>query len=378
MLATSLRFPDQPGWRGAKNYSPAVAEALTRAYQHLKRGPALLRAYADAHDTISPWLGASMSRRQRMHATYVLGAAYMAVGEAQLAIGAYTAGLELATLVLRDHRASAELAYLRASALAWQLRYRAAAADLRDCLALVRALPGIPTRPTLAFELTVLGSLAGDEFMFGDWTGATERLQQAEVLPIIARYAPIARATVDWIWALLYRWRGAAQEALHHALVACEGFASADAPMSAGRLQTIVADLALDLARFFPLGSARDGYLAFAQPYYLRAAALARTMADPVGADLAALAQARATIIGRLGPAQGLILPAIRDSDRYHDRSLAAAAYTTLGADFEMRGDYDGARICFDEVCGMAEGTDVATMAVWAKRALLRYDREGR
>lgn len=378
MLATSLRFPDRPAWRDARNYSPAVAEALTRAYQYLRRGPALVRAYADAHDTIAPWLGTPMSRRQRMHVYYVVGAAYMAVGEAQLATDAYTAGLELAALVLRDRRASAELAYLRACALGWQLHYRAAAADLRDCLALVRALPSPPTRPALAFELTVLGTLAGDEFMFADWASATEHLQQAAVLPMASRYAPVARATVDWIWALLHRWRGAPQEALQHALIACEGYSAAGSPVSSGRSQTVAADISLDLARFFPPGSTRDGYLAFARPYYLRAAILARAEADPVGEDLAALALARATIIAHHGPAHGLILPALRDADRFHDRSLTAAAYTTLGEDFEARGDYEGARICFGEVCHMAEGSDVAAMAVWAKRALVRYDRQGR
>jgi tetratricopeptide (TPR) repeat protein len=377
MLASSLRFPDRPAWRKAKNYSPAVADALTQAYEHLKWGPTHSRAYCDAYDTIVPWLTARMSKRQQMHAYYVSGKAQSALGETGLAVTDLTHGLELAALYLRDHRAMAQLAHLRAIAYSWQLQYRAAVTDLHDCLAIVRSLRRYATAPTRAFELTVLRNLAGFEFMCSNFDEAREHLQQAQAIPHSSAQDILDRSATHWITALIERWRGSAMDALQQAQIACEGYREANDSRSLGRIQIIIADIALDLALFFPPGDIRDSYITLALPYGQRAAMLAHSSDDLVGADLAQLVQARAAIISRRESSSAQIVQVIRDAERYHDASLEASAYTALGYDFDGQGDIEAARLCFREVAHMVEDTDISALGVWAKRALARYDRDG-
>ncbi len=378
MLASSLRFPDRPIWRRARHYSPDFAAVLTRAYQHLRQAPGQIEAYAHAYDLILPWLGYRISKRQLMHACYVLALAYMALGEAVLAHEVLTRGLELALFNVRDELAAAQLAALRAGAASWQLHYDDAAQDLRDTLAMVRDGPEAQAPTAIAFQVTTLADLAGFEFVLTDYDRAVQHATEAEQLLRAAGNPVAGRAIVEWDWALLHRWRGDAPEALRHGLAASEMYAELSDLRSRGRIQLVVADIALDLAEFYRPGDARDTYLAMAGGYIERGHALAQSENDPVGVHLSHLAQARrARVAGSDESPTAAVTAAIRDALRWNDTSLLSVAYTTLGNHFEARGDHEGARFCFREVVDCVAGSDVRAMAVWALRALARFDRDG-
>lgn len=377
MLASSLRFPDRRVWHRARHYSPEFAAILARAYQELKSAPGHIEAYARAHDLILPWLGLRVSKRQLMHACYVLGMAYMALGEAGLAHEALTRGLELAEHNVRDELAAAQLASLRAAASSWLLRYHDAAMDLRHALAVVSDERETPAPSTAAFQLATLADLAGFEFMLTDYEHAIEHTSHAERLLGSAGNPATEHAIVEWDWALLHRWRGEPHEALRHALAASEIYAGDNDLRSWGRIQTVLADIALDLAEFYQGGDARDAYIAMADPYIERALALGRLEADPVGAHLAKLAHARLLrVAGYDESITATVTAAIRDALHWRDASLISVAYTTFGNDLAARGDREGARFCFGEVLEAVAGTDLPAMAVWAFRALARFDRE--
>jgi tetratricopeptide (TPR) repeat protein len=378
MLDSSLLFPDLPAWQNADSYSPRMAQVLRQAYQHLRSSPERLDAFARVHHLLFTHLDDRMSARQRMHAYFLLGSACLAVDESRLALEYLGEALEIATLGLQDAIASAQLAYLHASAHIMLLDYRGAAEDLGDTLDILRAL-GEDVSPNIrVFELTVFGRMAIAQFVLADYDAASRYLTDAEPLLVFREQNIAGAGTVEWMWALIRRWQGLAPEALQHALIATSCYKSADAPNSYGRIQAVSAEIMLDQAEYFGAGDAQYAYLEMAAPYIHRALALARDSCDPMGECLALLARTRLSRLqGHNEDRTQTLERIISIGKRASDASLVTQALTVLGHEAASLGHISSALGCYHKAVKTATDHNIPAMGRWAERAMLLY-RESR
>jgi tetratricopeptide (TPR) repeat protein len=378
MLDSSLLFPDLPAWQNADSYSPSMAEVLRQAYRHLRSTPKCLDAFARVHHLLSAHLDDLMSARQRMHAYFLLGTACLAVEEWCLALEYLDEALEIATLGLQDAIASAQLAYLHATAHLALMDYRGAADDLGDTLNILRALGEDVESHIRVFELTVLGRMAMAQFVLADYDAASRFLSEAEPLLIFREQNIAGAGTVEWIWALIRRWQGQAPLALQHALVASGCYEVADAPNSYGRIQAVSAEIMLDLAEYFGGGDAHHAYLEMAAPYIHRAVALARESYDPMGECLALLARTRLSRLQSQNEDRTQTLEhLIKVGERASDRALVTQALTALGHEAASLGHISSALGCYRKAVTTASESNIPAIGRWAERAMLLYLESG-
>jgi hypothetical protein len=150
-------------------------------------------------------------------------------------------------------------------------------------------------------------------------------------------------------------------------------------PAASGRIQSVVADIALDLAETFPPGAhgggARSAFVTLAGPYIERALGLTRESQDVGGEGMALLAHARYSRARRLNEDR---LPAIegvlRTARRLGDVALLAQAHTALGSELTARHESEAALVCYRQVLDALQGSDVPALGIWAHRAIVHAD----
>jgi tetratricopeptide (TPR) repeat protein len=375
MLDSSLLFPDLPAWKTASSYSPRVAQVLTQAYGHLRNSPQRLDSFAAVHQMVIDHLSELMSARQRMHAFFLLGSACMAVYEPALALEYFGEALEISALDLQDARATADLAYLHATAHSWLSEYRASVDDLFDVLDILHALGEYATCPrTRSFELTVLGRLASAQFILANYDEAAHYLSEAYPLLEYRERNVAGAGTIEWIWAMIHRWQGRTPEALQRALVAVGFYEAADAPNSYGRIQAVTAEIMLDQAEFFGSGDAHSAYLTMADPYVERAVALARESHDVLGECLALLTRTRLSRLQMRNEDRTLAIERIiKIGERVGDKPIVAQALTALGHELTSNGDISSGLCCYHRAVRLALESEAPAVGRWAERELLRH-----
>jgi tetratricopeptide (TPR) repeat protein len=322
-----------------------------------------------------------MSERQRLHVCYILALAYAADGKFAQALRWLDMALELG-VALDDLGALAELLYLHGVASSRLLRYQEAAADHWDCLALLRNRDSDPNPADLAFELDVVEQLAEFEFLLAHYDRSASLLESAARLVPAAPEQRTEAAGLEWVRAQLYRWRGEKELALRHAMAAADVYAAIGSPAASGRIQTVVADIALDLAETFPplpagprLGGANSAFVTLAAPYVERALHLAHESQDMEGEGMALLARARYSRARQLNEDR---LPAIegvaRTAQRLEDMALLAQAQTALGHELAARREGEASLVCYRQALDTLQGSDMPALGVWAHRAIAHAD----
>lgn len=375
MPSNSLNSADAPEWSREADYSPTVAAALRGAYRSLRLTSGRLDAQAWAHQHLSACLRLPMSLRQRMRAHYVLGMSFAAVGDVSKALGCLDEVLELATR-LRDFYAYAECAYLCGSVLRATSHGMAAASYLTRALEALRGVnadTGMSLDPAL--EVDILLSLSGQEFLLAQFQSAAYYLTEARQHLHATRDQFRQSATIEWIVALLDRWRGSPASALPHALAAADMLAKVDSPASYGRIQTIVADVILDLAETMPDASyAKTNYLLLAEPHVEQALALARVhdARDEGGEALARLAYVRySRLNGTSNDRPQAIAEIVQLAERTHDMPLLGQAMTCMGNELASRGEEERAMHCYRAALDVLAEHEVPVLGIWPRRALL-------
>ncbi|MGH2516393.1 MAG: hypothetical protein ACRDHP_12125, partial [Ktedonobacterales bacterium] len=257
MDSASLRVADSDSWHTAPGYSPRTARALRRAYAVLRAHRRDLRGYVAAYTSIRSHIERPMARHQYLRVAYVMALAHSAVGDYSQAIAWTDEALTL-TDSLALPAARVDLLYLRGQCARALLRFRESAANHRQALGIHRQLAqgGEPTEDGLEMEL--LTQLAGTEFYLGEYATVQRRLDDAIALRRQTRMDPLIAATVEWMEAHLYRWSRQPARAVQPALVAAQIYTEAGSPASAARIQTILADIQLDVAEILPEGSDRE------------------------------------------------------------------------------------------------------------------------
>ena len=375
MPSNSLNSADTPEWSREADYSPTVAAALRDAYRSLHLTSGRLDAQAWAHQRLSACLHLPMSLRQRMRARYVLGMNFAAVGDVSKALGCLDEVLELTTR-LRDFHAYAECAYLCGSMLRATSHGTAAASYLTGALEALRSVSA-DTDMSLdpALEVDILLCLSGQEFLLAQFQTAAHYLAEAKQHLHAIRAQLRQGASIEWIVALLDRWRGSPATALQHALTAADILTKMNNPASYGRIQTIVADIALDLAETMPGESqGKTDYLLLAEPHVMHALALARVndARDEGGEALARLAYVRySRLNGTSDDRPQAIAEIIQLAERTHDMPLLGQAMTSMGHELASRGEEEQAIHCYQAALDVLAGHEVPVLGIWARRALL-------
>lgn len=366
----SVRLADHPAWRHDTAYSRHVGILLSAAFTAIHHGAQDAAAFRDALTLLRPYLDAPMSRHQRLRVYYLAALARAALGEQAAALFWVDESLNLASQV-PDSGDLADVYYLRGSINRALLRLQDAIADYWTCLALLDEEGDTQGRQRPGFALTIRSLLAGFHFFRGHYALAQQLVRQASLLLPSPLAHSLDGATLAWTQALLDRWRGEPARAIQHALYAADRYTRLGSPASAARIQTVVADIRLDLAERLPPGSERERTFDQTWPHVRLALKLASEAGDRAGYGPAELVRLRylrlrGTDRGR-APA---IEQVVRLGEQLGDEALVAQGLTSLGDELLAGERTDAALACYREVLDLLEQSDVPAMGRWARRAL--------
>jgi hypothetical protein len=375
-MHSSLDTPDHESWRSLRDYSYAVARRLTTAYARIALSHDPLERYQRALVDVNPCVDWKMSDAQRLRVSYVEALCASGLGATAQSLDWIDAAVELA-IELDDRSALATLLYLRGANNASQLSIAEACDDYADSRMLLRSI-GSENQPADArSELHLTTTMAVLRFYLGQYDKAEHLLDEARsLLPHVAHGGTEA-ATIPWVEALLCRWRGEPERALRPALAAAQVYGEAGDTGSIVRIQTVTADVMLDLAAAMPTGTDHAAMLAMAEPHLMGAVDLAARTGDEHGAVLARLTavrfrRMRGDQVDRLRALDGLA----NTAGHLKDDALLAQAFTALGDEWTARKERTAALSCYRQALAVLDGSDVPAMGMWARRALYQADQD--
>lgn len=375
--------PDDASWRQDEDYSPAVAEALHCAHEHIAENPGDGRSYADALKCLEPIVAAPMSRRQRLATLFIISMAYANTDQPTPALEPIDEALELA-LELDVEPAQLDLLLLRASVNRYVHQMPDAVDDLRACLDLfsIHSEHRDFSATELAMRLEAVLRLAYAEFLVGHFASAEQLLQKAATLIPQVPKDHLAQFTLAWTRALLLRWRGDYELALTSAMEAADGYAIHGTRAMTGRVCSVVGEIALDLAERFRNNHqslAFDTFLALAEPYIVRAVELAA--ADDHGSTetMAFITNSRFQLLrgeGGSGKRIAWLEELAHLGAEHQDSAILTQAYTQLGREYEAKGDLSAAKRWYQRALAVLNESKMVALGVWAQRALWRLGGE--
>jgi tetratricopeptide (TPR) repeat protein len=223
----------------------------------------------------------------------------------------------------------------------------------------------------------LLTQLGGFAFYSGRYDEAERLLHEARARTLLTPQPGSQRltsATLDWLQALLYRWRNQPALALDPAQAAADVYIEAGSPASAARIQTVLADIELDLAKRLPEGTARAQHIARARGHLHLATRLATEAYDEHGQEMAHLRAIRLAQVAQPGQSQQRrIERVVRVARRLRDDLVLADALTLLGDDLSAQGQIEPAINQYRQVIGLLDGGQAPAVAVWARRALHKH-----
>lgn len=384
MAQFALRIHDAAAWHTMADYSVAVARMLERAFQYLARGHQAPRHFEYAFAAVAPYLSERMCAPQHIRVWYVAGSACAAAGEYLPARDWLDQAIDLAGQT-RAWEDSLDLLPLRSKVLRALLCLAPAAADCRASLDLSRQLAqdrveGRQHTDFSTFERTTLTSLAGFEFYLARYETCERLLDEARDLLSRQLIVPAAMAdpacelpgaSLTWLEALVWRWRGQPERALRLASETARVYAGQGPAISAALAELLVSEVALDLASQLRVGSDHDAMAELARPHVASARALAHDARDQAARSLAQLVQVR--LDRELGAATDRMRQldqVIHTAEHLDDAALLAHAFTDVGDELALTGRTEDACQVYAGVVEALERTEVPALQVWARRAL--------
>jgi tetratricopeptide (TPR) repeat protein len=382
MYDSLLRGPHDPLWQLEPDYSWSVATLLDAADKQL----AIARATGDPNDYepvivyAQACVEQSHSLRQAVRAGYLVGNALAGMEDFADALECFDEALDGAArlgdwsayVALTQHAgwASGQLYQYQSAAHYTALALRQLDAHAND--------RGVIVDPQA--ELDVIAAHASFQFMLGQFPSAVSALTRARVRAALTPATPLHQMTVDWIEALLQRWRGEPARALALAQRAADTLASsatlARDVLSLGRIRGIVAEIALDLAERYPIAvDEHTRYVRLARRGLRDLSQIASGAGDDAGRVLATLGRARLDrVTNRNVDRTRALERALRRARDLGDTALVTQALTALGHEFAARGESESARTCYRRALAQVDGTDLRAMGIFPRRALLQAE----
>jgi hypothetical protein len=380
---STLYVPDRPAWRAEPNYSPAVATALKQVYSYLcshpdgrpaavhpNSLPAAVKTYAIAN----PHRRRRMTSQQRMNLHYALAQSAARMGEAGIANEMLDHALEQSTL-LHDRGSTAELLFLSGVIKRANTRTRDSLRDLHASLDIINDVKGSRAAIEPRLELNVIIAIAHAMYFQTDYSAALRWLVEARQLQAFAPAADLEPYFIEWIESLVLRYMGQPERALPLLTSIAARVDSMPSPGALARVNTAIADSALDLAeRARDQGEERalEPLFKLAQIHALKGEALGDTNFDEPGAMIARLALVRHSLLSASDKNRsGLTMSALKFAENTQDAFLLAQARTAQAQELLARGKDEVARDLLRLVVTTSAATDAPFIGEAAKKLLL-------
>lgn len=383
-LPSSLNEPLHARWADEDGYHAPTTEHIMHAYRWLNSTAMQIDIdpFFAAYQHALACFDLPMSLRQRLQACYAAAAACVA-GEA------YNEGLrylgeafELAE-DLDDWAAWVELVALHAAVDSELYRYQRAAGYLADGLDVLKHATHMTRQPRWAtLTVDLLLAHAACDYVLEDYATAQESLDQASIMTDELPNADLTRRrpSISWMKAIVARWRNDPAHALVQAQQAATAFSTATTPASSrswGRLQSILADISLDLAEGLPPAPPHmpEMFLQLGSQYAADAVQYNQRTGDTIGEGIALLAQSRSDRLARLPSDRvNTIQQVIASAEQVGDAALMAQGYTALGIELLARTSStisDSGLNCLRMALNVARSYEIPALGAWARRALV-------
>lgn len=385
-LDASVFHADADHWHDEEGYRREAVPLLELAHAYNKHAAGGEvgdgDSYEQALDCAQACLQLHPSRRQEMVARYAEGVAQTGLEEYAAACETLDEAAEIAG-ALADIPSVIVVTYLLGSLHDRIMRFTAACRYLKIGDDLLQLLNGDGHLADPSLEQLIMFRLANCEFLREHYKAAWRYLGRANTLRLSLPSSPENAASDHWLRAILYRWSGAPETALKHAVTAVEIQARLPgmrAAIAFTRLAPVAAETALDVADTYPDGTLSDARAHLATiggTYADQALATARAVASPIGEALATLARVRYLAqSGELLNPLPIVEPILHAAERAGDVSLVSQAYTAMGRAFAASGEHGSAMTCYRDALAAIERYDMSAIGTWARREIAR-DREG-
>ncbi len=378
MTSHSLDVPDGPDWPNESGYAPSLRLPMSTAYRFLQRARREPNAYFYAYASLLPYRKRQMSIRQRMHVEYVLAQAYASDDNVPEALTSLEVAVAMADL-LQEPEAQGQLAYLAGAVLHGHLDLPTAHEMYRAALDAHYVYGGKQTPKTIRFEIDLLTRLAGLDCELARFDHAAARIVQARRL-LSQGYStdPEQEGTLYWLEALIAHWTGSPDHALPLAETA-ETFLRRDQHRpAAGRICTLIGEIALDLTQSLHMEPATSFHQSLAQrahSYATQALTIAEQVGDPSGVGIADLLRIRCQgMLGRNEYSISHIDDIRQTAIQMGDPALAGRAMMAIGERHWKQGAFDVARAHYGEAQRLFARYSFRALQVWPERGLLWPD----
>ena len=319
-----------------------------------------------------------MAKQQRIHMDFALALCYLGEEEIALALGSLDNALEEGRM-LGDLPAQIQLNHLSGLARFAGTQFSHAQENFLAGLEMLYAINDSVSFSGWDLIIELLTRLGALEYELGFFTDSEQFLREASSL-LTARTPEdsMSAATIAWNFIQHHRSHGNLEHALKTAQSAGAIFAEREMPTASGRLQTIVADVALDLAESFSLEAetdARIAYITLARPYAQRGIEQTKSAGDLIGEGLARLAALR---LDRLRGKERNRLASLNALERkarsIGDPALIGRLWTAQADEFAAAGNIEWARNRYYKAQRHLEEYELMAMARAPLRARLRLE----
>lgn len=380
-LPSSLRIAPPRVGGDEHAYSLVVANALTRFHRLLSEAghtPSSIHQISQASKELRAYQQKPMAVRQRLLLEYLLAWATAQEGDLRAALIHLDASLVQAER-LRDWRAYCELAW-RAGIAGQRLGfYVDAHCYLNESLGAIHNLVQHGDSPdnNLRFDLHL--RLASVNFELALFAEASRHLKEAAMLlRSLGAQAYRQAASLSWIQALLYRWKGQLPAALDSAMLAADDLERAAPSGALARIQLVVVETALDLAERFthaPLAPSSRGYATYmdvTNRYIHASMQLTQEATDPVDAMISRLLVHRWRRLGHIGGNHVAAIESVaHDAEILGEMGVVGRAHTALGDEHIAQGEHEAALTCYRRASDILERHKFRALAILPRRALL-------
>lgn len=374
MLASPLYLPDAPGWRCEPDYSYDVGAALYKAYALLAHASDQESLWLDLSQILSKIMSLRMARPQFRNVCFLMGMVYAAQARYEEALAFLEDACDL-SVEMKDVLAIADVTFLCGCLARNQLHLSEAAHYFEVALAAFQRLPDPEQSENADKQFDTWIQLAFATYYQAEYEKATQQLKHARRLLAHTSSQSLGKADIEWVEALLSRWRGNWDIGLHQARATVEVISLHASSASSVRAKLLVADIALDCAESRSPGMQHQvsGFITEAAPYIRDALTLARSVNDRAGLGLALLADARLSRLeGKDAPRVTTIERVFDLARQLGDTALLAQAHTALGDEFRSAGQQAAALTCYSATLDALAPSDIPAVGLQAQRQLRR------
>lgn len=351
-----------------------MADALTVCYELVRSG-----GYEEADKRLDALRRMEKSGKQDLRVLYMQATTALQLSRLNIACALLDEGLEQAERS-NDHGALAQIAYMVATTQreldhpvvaahycevaleAWHLYLGSQLADQQ-----------LADQQDTLFELDVLILLNQLYFFSGKFTQSERVFRIARKLANRSVVPPARRASLAWIEAMFYRWRGEPGKALDRGMAALKVLDEHGTLLERSRLRTELAHISMDFAE-------RDSALSLGVNHHFLS--LAETFTSAALDGLSQSDNPFALNLGRLVGAR-LYRLADRNVDRLKlidsvgnfaiqagDRTMLGQVWSARGDEYLTQGEYGQAVNSYLEAIATFKNEHMDAHSVWALRAL--------